>query len=108
MTHLLDRVRVEALAEDPVRRRMLARDVEGGEVVEIVLDVRALGDAEAHGTEDGDDLVDGLADGMEAALGLLTGFIAHAEAASLRALGVFASSTESAGEISDGSGRSEP
>ena len=51
-------------------RRMLGRDVEGGEVVEVVLDVRPLGDAEAHLAEDGDDLVDGLADGMEAALAL--------------------------------------
>ena len=50
-------------------RRMVRRDVEGGEIVEVVLDVRPFGDGEAHLAEDGDDLVDGLADRMDAALG---------------------------------------
>ena len=49
-------------------RRMLGRDVERGEIVEIVLDMRALGDGETHLAEDRDDLVDGLADRMDAAL----------------------------------------
>ena len=48
-------------------RGMLGRDVEGGEIVEIVLDMRALGDGEAHLAEDGDDLVHRLADRMDAA-----------------------------------------
>ena len=51
-------------------RRMLGRDVERGEIVEIVLDMRALGDGEAHLAEDRDQLVDGLADRMDAALAL--------------------------------------
>ena len=46
---------------------MLGRDVERGEIVEIVLDMRPLGDDEAHLAEDRDDLVDGLADRMDAA-----------------------------------------
>ena len=50
-------------------RRMVGRDVERGEVVEVVLDVRAFGDREAHLAEDRDDLVDGLADRVDAALG---------------------------------------
>ena len=50
-------------------RRMLGRDVERVEVVQVVLDVRALGDGEAHVAEDRDDLLDGLADRMDAALG---------------------------------------
>src|SRR3546814_3490149 len=49
---------------------MFRRDVEGGEVVEIVFDVRSLGDGEAHLAEDGDHLVRRLADRMDAALGL--------------------------------------
>ena len=51
-------------------RGMGRRDVEGGEIVEIVLDIRPLGDGESHLAEDGDDLVDGLAHRMDAALGL--------------------------------------
>ena len=51
-------------------RRMLGRDVERGEIVEIVLDVGPFGDGEAHLAEDRDELVDGLADRMDAALGL--------------------------------------
>ncbi len=50
--------------------RVLGRDVEGGEVVEVVLDVRPLGDGEAHLAEDGDDLVHRLADRVQLALGL--------------------------------------
>src|SRR5690606_254347 len=38
-------------------RRMLGREVQGREVVEVVLDVRPLGDREAHVGEDGDHLV---------------------------------------------------
>ncbi len=38
--------------------------------MEVVLDVRAFGDGEAHLAEDRDDLVDGLADRMDAALAL--------------------------------------
>src|SRR5260370_25093433 len=49
---------------------MLGRDVERGEMVELVLDVRAFRAGEAHLAEDGDDLVDGLAQRMDAALGL--------------------------------------
>ena len=50
-------------------RRMFRRDVERGEIVEVVLDVRAFGHGEAHLAEDRDHLVDGLADRMDAALG---------------------------------------
>ena len=45
--------------------RVLGRDVECGEVVEILLDMRAFGDLKAHLAKDGDDLVHGLADRME-------------------------------------------
>jgi hypothetical protein len=45
---------------------MVRRDVEGGEVVEIVLDIRPLGDREAHLAEDRRQLVDRLADRMDA------------------------------------------
>ncbi len=51
-------------------RRVLGRDVEGGEVVKVVLDVGADSDAKAHLTEDGDDFLDGLADRMQAADGV--------------------------------------
>ena len=61
------RRQVEGVVHLP--RRMLRRDVERGEIVEIVLDVRALRRREAHLAEDRDDLVDGLADRMDAALG---------------------------------------
>ena len=50
-------------------RRMLGRNVERGEVVEVGLDVRTFGDREAHVGEDLGDLVDDLADRMDAALG---------------------------------------
>ena len=46
-------------------RGMVRRDVERGEIVEIVLDMRPLGDDETHLAEDRDDLVDGLADRMD-------------------------------------------
>src|SRR5258708_18902257 len=46
---------------------MFRRDVERSEVVEILLDMWALGDGEPHLAEDCDDLVDRLADRMDAA-----------------------------------------
>ena len=49
-------------------RRMLGRDVERGEIVEVGLDVRTFGDREAHIGEDLGDLVGDLADRMDAAL----------------------------------------
>ena len=51
-------------------RRVLGRDVESGEVAEVVLDVGALGDAEPHVGEDRGDLVDDLAHRVDAADGL--------------------------------------
>src|SRR6516164_5590222 len=53
-------------------RGMLGRNVERSEVVKIVLDMRAFGDAEAHLAEDRHQLVDRLADGMDAAFRLGT------------------------------------
>ena len=50
-------------------RRMLGRNVERGEIVEVGLDVGTLGDREAHIGEDLGDLVGHLADRMDAALG---------------------------------------
>jgi hypothetical protein len=50
-------------------RGMLGRDVERGEVVPVVLDVRPLGDRETHLAEDRGQLVDGLADRVHAAIG---------------------------------------
>ena len=50
-------------------RRMLGRDVERGEIVEVGLDVGTLGDREAHIGEDLGDLVGDLAHGMDAPLG---------------------------------------
>ena len=50
-------------------RRMLGRNVERGEIVEVGLDVRAFGDREAHIGEDLGDLVGDLAHGMDAPLG---------------------------------------
>ena len=50
-------------------RRMLGRDVERVEVVEVGLDVRPLGNREAHIGEDLGDLVGHLAHGVDAALG---------------------------------------
>ena len=49
-------------------RRMLGRDVERAEVGPVVLDVRPLRDGEAHLAEDRDDLVDRLADRVDAPL----------------------------------------
>ena len=49
-------------------RGMLRRDVERGEVMEIVLDMRPFGNGEAHLAEDRDQLVDRLADRMDAAV----------------------------------------
>src|SRR4029450_11648847 len=50
-------------------RRMLGRDVERGEIVEIGLDVWPLGDRESHIGEDLGDLVGHLAHRMDAPLG---------------------------------------
>ena len=50
-------------------RRMLGRNVERGEIVEVGLDVGTLGDREAHIGEDLGDLVGDLAHRMDAALG---------------------------------------
>ena len=50
-------------------RRMLGRDVERGEIVEVGLDVRPFGDPEAHVGEYFGDLVSDLADWMDATLG---------------------------------------
>ena len=50
-------------------RRVLLRDIERAEVVEVVLDVRALGHGEAHLAEDRDDLLGDLADRVDAAVG---------------------------------------
>ena len=58
-------------------RRMFGRHVERGEIVEVGLDVGALGDREAHGGEDLGDLVGDLTDGMDATLGERT--FAHRE-----------------------------
>lgn len=46
-------------------RRMPGRDVEGLEVVEVIFDVRAFSDREAHFAKDGDQFVDGSAKRME-------------------------------------------
>src|SRR4029077_3320967 len=46
--------------------RVLGRDVESGEVVEILLDMRPLGYCETHLPEDRHDLVDCLADRVDA------------------------------------------
>ena len=50
-------------------RRVLGRNVERGEIVEVGLDVRTFGDRKAHIGEDLGDLVGHLADGMDAPLG---------------------------------------
>ena len=47
--------------------RMFGRDVERGEIVEIVLDVGAFGDRKAHLAEDRDAFVGGLADRVQMA-----------------------------------------
>ena len=48
-------------------RRMIRRNVERGEVVEVVLDVRAFGNCEAHLGKDGDQLLDHLRDRVDTA-----------------------------------------
>ena len=48
-------------------RRMAGREIERGEIVVVGLDVRPFGDGEAEIGEDGGDLVDDLADRMDAA-----------------------------------------
>ena len=47
-------------------RRVLGRNVEGGKVVEIFLDMRPLGERETHLAKDRDDFVDRLADRVDA------------------------------------------
>ena len=64
---LLLRLEIEGVHH--LARRMLLRDVERAEVVEVVLDVRALGDREAHLAEDRDDLLGDLADRVNAPVG---------------------------------------
>ena len=56
---------VEAVVHLP--RRVVGRNVERGEIVEVVFDVGAFGDGEALGGEDGDDFVHHLADRMDSA-----------------------------------------
>ncbi|MNQ71462.1 hypothetical protein D3C85_861300 [compost metagenome] len=55
----LARFRIRLQEEGVVHfpRRVLRREVQGGEVMEVVLDVRALGHSEAHLGEDGDHLI---------------------------------------------------
>ena len=48
---------------------MLGRNVQRGEIVPVVLDVRTFGDGEAHLAEDRGQLVDRLADRVDAAVG---------------------------------------
>ena len=60
--------------------RMAFRNVQGGEIVEIVLDIGTLGDLEPHLAENGDDLVDGLAHRMDASFDLRAGRQADIEA----------------------------
>ena len=48
-------------------RRMADREIQRGEIVVVGLDIRALGDGEAEIAEDRGDLVDDLADRMDAA-----------------------------------------
>ena len=50
------------------RAGMAGREIQLGEVLDVVLDIRTLGDGEAHVAEDGDDLVHHLADRMDAAV----------------------------------------
>ncbi len=52
-----------------VTRRMVGREVEAAEVVEVVLDLGALGDGEAHGDEDVDEVVLRLPQGVQVAAG---------------------------------------
>ena len=47
---------------------MLGRDIERGEIVEVVLDIGPFGDREPHLAEDRHDFLDGLADGVDTAL----------------------------------------
>ena len=51
-------------------RRVAGREVERGEVVEVVLDVRTFGDGKAHVGEDGGEFLEHLHHGMERADGL--------------------------------------
>ena len=63
-------VPVDAVQEERVvhlARRMALGEIQRGEIVIVGLDVRTLGDREAHVAEDRGDLVDHLADRMDAA-----------------------------------------
>ena len=61
------RLRVEEERVVHLARRMADREIERGEIVVVGLDVRPFGDREAEVGEDRGDLVDHLADRMDAA-----------------------------------------
>jgi hypothetical protein len=72
--HALTRLlRVEEEGVVHLAGRVLLGEVQGREVVEVVLDVRALGHGEAHLGEDGDHLVHGLHGRMDAAATAMRG-----------------------------------
>ena len=60
-------VRLEEEGVVHLARRMARREVQRGEIVVVGLDVRPFGDREAHVGEDRGDLVDHLADRVDAA-----------------------------------------
>ena len=64
---VLLRLQEEGVVHQP--RRVLGREIQRREVVEVVLDIRPFGDREAHVGEDGHDLVRHLAHRMDPALG---------------------------------------
>ncbi len=68
-------------------RRMLFREVERGEVMEVVFDVRAFGHFEAHVGEDGDHFVHDLERRVDAALGARRGRQGQVDALLFQALG---------------------
>lgn len=53
-------------------RGVIFGDVQGGEVVPVVFDLRPFGNAKAHFAQDGDDFFDGLTDGVNEAFALGT------------------------------------
>ena len=59
------RAEIERIHHRP--RRMVRGDVQGGEIVPVIFDVRAFLDGEAHGAEDRRDLFHGAADRMDRA-----------------------------------------